>query len=96
MTAGRRVRCTVESMNYSPCGMEVGDYFEVTREGLSLPEGKGFCFYAIASVAPLVNGRLDTPDVDAWLATRPRVACPDPPENLVMRLELVDPGDDDG
>jgi uncharacterized repeat protein (TIGR04076 family) len=92
----RRIRCTVESMNYSPCGMEVGDYFEVTSEGLELPPGKGFCFYAIASVAPLLNGRIDTPDVDAWLATHPRVACPDPPENLLMRLELVETGEADG
>jgi uncharacterized repeat protein (TIGR04076 family) len=90
MSGGRRVRCTVEAMNYSACGMRVGDSFEVGPEGVSLPEGKGFCFFAIASVAPLLNGRLDTPDVDAWLASRPLVACPDPPENLIMRLELVD------
>jgi uncharacterized repeat protein (TIGR04076 family) len=83
------VRCTVEAMNYSACGLEVGDYFEVGPEGLSLPEGKGFCFFAIASVAPLLNGRLDAPDADAWLASRPLVACPDPPENLIMRLERV-------
>ena len=87
--SGRKVRCTVESMNYSACGLEIGDYFEVSRDGLELPEGRGFCFFAIASVAPTLNGQFDTLDVDAWLATRPRVACPDPPENLVMRLELV-------
>jgi uncharacterized repeat protein (TIGR04076 family) len=86
VSAGRAVRCTVESMNYSACALRVGDWFEVGPAGVSLPPGKGFCFYAIASVAPLVNGRLDTPDVDAWLATGPLVACPDPPENLVMRL----------
>jgi uncharacterized repeat protein (TIGR04076 family) len=89
MSEGRRVRCTVESMNYSACGLAVGDFFEVGPEGLSLPEGRHFCFYAIASVAPLLHGRLDTPDVDAWLASRPLVACPDPPENLLMRLEAV-------
>jgi uncharacterized repeat protein (TIGR04076 family) len=88
--AGRRVRCTVEAMNYSACGLQIGDWFEVGPEGLTLPEGKGFCFFAIASVVPLLNGRLDTPDVDAWLASRPLVACPDPPENLIMRLEPVD------
>jgi uncharacterized repeat protein (TIGR04076 family) len=86
---GRRVRCIVESMNYSACGLEIGDYFEVDRDGLSLPPGKGFCFYAIASVAPLINGRLETTDIDEWLASKPTVACPDPPENLIMRLELV-------
>jgi uncharacterized repeat protein (TIGR04076 family) len=91
--SGRTVRCTVESMNYSACGLQVGDWFEVSRDGVVLPEGKGFCFFAIASVAPLLNGRLDTADVEAWLATRPQVACPDPSENLVMRLELVREGD---
>ncbi len=85
-----RVRCTVESMNYSACGMEVGDWFEVGPEGVSLPEGKHFCYFAIAAALPLLNGRIDTPDVEAWLATRPYVACPDPPENLIMRLERVD------
>jgi uncharacterized repeat protein (TIGR04076 family) len=92
MMPGRRVRCTVEAMNYSACGLEIGDWFEVGPEGLTLPDGKAFCFFAIASVAPMLNGRLDHPDTDAWLATRPLVACPDPPENLIMRLERVDGG----
>lgn len=86
MTTGRTVRCTVESMNYSACGLQRGDWFEVSGAGLSMPPGQHFCFYAIASVAPLLNGRLDAPDVDEWLASGPLVACPDPPENLVMRL----------
>jgi uncharacterized repeat protein (TIGR04076 family) len=89
MSAGRRVRCTVESMNYSACGLEVGDYFEVGPEGVSLPEGRHFCFYAMASAAPLLCGRLESPDIAAWLAERPLIACPDPPENLIMRLEEV-------
>jgi uncharacterized repeat protein (TIGR04076 family) len=87
------VRCTVEAMNYSACGLAVGDWFEAGPDGLRLPEGKGFCYFAIVAVAPLLNGRLDTPDVDGWLATKPLVACPDPPENLIMRLEEV-AGDD--
>lgn len=86
MTAGRTVRCTVETMNYSACGLKRGDWFEVGPAGVSLPPGKHFCFYAIAAVAPMLNGRLDASDTDAWLASGPLVACPDPPENLVMRL----------
>jgi len=68
------MRCTVTSMNYSACGLEIGDYFEVGPEGVSLPPGKHFCFYAIAAVAPM-------------LGERELVACPDPPENLIMRVE---------
>lgn len=89
MSAGRRVRCTVESMNYSACGLAVGDSFEVGPEGVSLPEGKHFCWFAIASVAATLGGRLETTTPDAWLAERPLIACPDPPENLLMRLEEV-------
>lgn len=92
MSAGRGVRCTVESMNYSACGLRVGDYFEVGPEGVSLPPGGHFCFYAVASATSLLSGRLAAPDGDAWLAGRPLAACPDPPENLIMRLEEV--GDD--
>jgi len=85
------VRCTVVGMNYSACGLRVGDYFEVGPDGLVVPEGRPFCWFAIASVIPLVNGRLDDDD---WLDTRPLVACPDPPEALHMRLERVsDPED---
>ena len=87
---GIRVRATVESMNYSACGLEVGDWFEVGSDGLVLPPGKSFCYFAIGAVLPLVTGRLDRPDPHEWLASRPLVACPDPPENLLMRLELVD------
>lgn len=84
-----KVRCTVESMNYSPCGLEPGDYFEVDDEGLSLPSGKPFCFFAIASVTPLLKGRLDSVSAEGWLASRPLLACPDPPEALYMRLEQI-------
>ncbi|MEV7013847.1 TIGR04076 family protein [Streptosporangium sp. NPDC051022] len=83
------MRCTVTSMNYSACELRVGDYFEVGPRGVSLPPGRHFCFYAIAAVAPMINGRLDGPDAEAWLASRPLVACPDPPENLIMCLEEV-------
>ena len=89
-TSGIRVRATVESMNYSACGLAVGDWFEVGPEGLSLPPGKSFCYFAIGAVVPLVTGRIDRPDAREWLGSRPLVACPDPPENVLMRLELVE------
>jgi uncharacterized repeat protein (TIGR04076 family) len=79
-----RIRCVVESMNYSACGLSVGDSFELGSEGLSTTSGNGICFYAIASVAAALAA---VDDRDAWLETQPRVACPDPPENLVIRLE---------
>jgi uncharacterized repeat protein (TIGR04076 family) len=89
---GRRVRCVVESMNYSACGLAVGDAFEVDADGLRITQGESFCYFAIANVLPILHGRLDTDDIDAWLATRPVMMCPDPPEALRMRLEAVPTG----
>ena len=88
------IRCTVESMHYSACGLAPGDYFEVDADGLSVHAERGFCYFAIASVLPLLRGRHGA-DLDEWLASNPIVACPDPPEALHMRLERV-AGDADG
>ena len=87
---GRTIRCTVESMNYSACGMVPGDYFEVDEVGeLSIPNNRPFCYFAIASVVPHLGGRLDGTGED-WLDSKPLLACPDPPEALYMRLERVE------
>ena len=83
------IRCTVESMNYSACGLQIGDSFEVDEDGLVVHAPEGFCYFAIASVLPLISGRVRGGG-DAWLDDRPLVACPDPPEALHMRLERVD------
>lgn len=86
----RGVRCVVESMNYSACGHVPGDAFEVDADGLRITKGAGFCFFAIASVLPLIQGRVGERNLEEWLAGRPIVMCPDPPEGLRMRLELID------
>jgi uncharacterized repeat protein (TIGR04076 family) len=84
MSEPRRIRCTVESMNYSACGLRIGDWFELGDDGISLPPGGGFCWFAIAAALPALVGRIDD---DAWFACAPRIACPDPPEALHMRIE---------
>lgn len=88
--SGETIRCTVESMQYSACGMSVGDSFEIDADGLRVRAERGFCYFAIASVLPMLNGRHGT-DLDAWLDSKPLLACPDPPEALHMRLERVNP-----
>ena len=91
MTAPRRgVRCVVESMNYSACGLVPGDAFEVDQNGLRITRGTGFCMFAIASVLPLLQGRIGEAGLEEWLATRPMVTCPDPAESLRMRLEPLE------
>ena len=84
-----RVRCTVEAMNYSACGLALGDHFDLTTTSVEVPEGREFCYFAIAGVITAVHGRLDAEQPDAWLRSRPLLACPDPPEALHLRVEVV-------
>ena len=63
------------------CGLEVGDYFEVTESSrVRIPEGKHFCLFALQSVLPLLPAKMRRlPDED-WLEQDSLVACPDPDE----------------
>src|SRR5690606_11691475 len=72
----------------SVCGLEVGDSFDVTCSSrLTIPEGRHFCLYALASVLPLLPAMQRELAPGDWLAGENEVACPDPEERLVMRIE---------
>jgi uncharacterized repeat protein (TIGR04076 family) len=83
------LRVTVESIEgRSVCGLAVGDYFELSRSSrLTIPAGRHFCIYALASVLPLLAAKQRAMDEDDWLAREALVCCPDPDEGLVMRIE---------
>ena len=85
------LRVVVDRIEGRPdCGMQVGDYFEVTNSSeLRIPEGKHFCMYAIASVLPLLPAKQRQLPDDDWLEKDSLVACPDPDERLVMRIERI-------
>jgi uncharacterized repeat protein (TIGR04076 family) len=72
----------------SVCGMRVGDYFDLTESSrLSIPEGRHFCLYALAACLPLLPAKQRPLPAGDWLATDSHVACPDPDEQLIMRIE---------
>jgi len=83
------LRVTVEAIEgRSVCGMAVGDYFELTHSNrLRIPEGKHFCMYALSAVLPLLAAKQRQLDTNDWLETDSLVACPDPDERLIMRIE---------
>lgn len=85
------LRVVVDRIEGRPvCGMQVGDYFEVTNSSeLRIPEGKHFCMYAIASVLPLLPAKQRQLPDDDWLEKDSLVACPDPDERLIMRIERI-------
>lgn len=82
------LRVTVEAIEgRSVCGLEVGDFFEVTESSrLRIPAGKHFCLYALQAVLPLLPAKQRPLPADDWLEQDTRVCCPDPEERVVMRI----------
>ena len=85
------LRVTVDSIEgRSVCGMQVGDYFEVLESNkLYIPDGKYFCIYALNSVLPLLPAKQRQLDENDWLERDVYVACPDPEERLILRIDRI-------
>jgi uncharacterized repeat protein (TIGR04076 family) len=85
------LRVTVVSIEgRSVCGLQVGDYFELTESSrLRIPAGRHFCLYALQSVVPLLTPKQRKLDANDWLERDTLVACPDPEERLVMQIERM-------
>lgn len=72
------------------CGLVPGDFFELTASNrVSIPAGRHFCLYALAAVLPLLPAKQRAQPADDWLEQDSLVACPDPEERLVMRIERL-------
>jgi uncharacterized repeat protein (TIGR04076 family) len=85
------LRVTVERIEGRPtCGLEVGDYFEVTESSrVRIPEGRHFCLYALQAVIPLLPAKQRQLPESDWLERDSLVACPDPDERVIMRIERI-------
>ncbi len=60
------------------CNHEIGDYFELSGEELSLPPGKTFSIYALAALLPLLPAKQRVTEEADWMTTDTDIACPDP------------------
>ena len=76
-------RCTGEMV----CSHNLGDYFELSGENLSLPAGQSFSVYALAALLPLLPAKQRETHPNDWLSTDEEVACPDPHCGAVFRIE---------
>lgn len=85
------LRVTVERIEgRSVCGMSVGDCFELRNSNeLHLPEGKHFCVYALHAILPLLPAKQRQLPEGDWMERDSLVACPDPDERLIMRIERI-------
>src|ERR1700730_16567570 len=85
------LRVTVERIEgRSTCGLVVGDYFELPQTShIRIPPSRHFCIFALAAILPLlpaVQRRLAAAD---WLEQDSLVACPDPDERVLMRIQRI-------
>jgi len=87
------IRVIVDRADRPRCGIKVGDYFEVHDTALTIPDGKKFCPYALAAVFPVLPLRQIELPANDWLERKPWICCPDPIENVVMRLDRIDSGE---
>lgn len=70
----------------SVCGLAVGDRFDVVNSAhLRVPDH--FCMYAIQAVLPMLPAKQRQLPPGDWLERDQFVACPDPDERLIMRIE---------
>src|SRR5258706_5580138 len=87
------LRVTVDRIEgRSTCGLAPGDYFELTESSrVRIPEGKHFCVFALAAVIPLLIAKERKLPAGDLLQPGTLLACPDPDERLIMRIERVRP-----
>ena len=72
----------------SVCGMRAGDRVTVTGSNeLRIPDGQHFCLYALQAALPLIPAKQRALPPCDWLERDTEVACPDPDERLIMRIE---------
>lgn len=85
------LRITVEQIEgRSVYGLQAGDYFELTESNrLKIPAGKPFCVYALSAALPLLAAKQRQLAENDWLERDSLVACPDPDERLIMRIERI-------
>ncbi|MAS36041.1 MAG: TIGR04076 family protein [Anaerolineaceae bacterium] len=85
------LRVTVTAIEgRSVCGMQVGDYFELTESAkLRIPPGQHFCVYALSAVLPLLAAKQRQLSENDWMERDSLIACPDPEERLIMTIERI-------
>jgi uncharacterized repeat protein (TIGR04076 family) len=76
----------VASRGEMVCNHQIGDYFEVSGENLSLPPGQTFPIYPLAALLPLLPAKQRETHPNDWMTTDTDIACPDPLCGAVFRI----------
>lgn len=59
------------------CNHKLGDYFLLSGENFSLPQGQSFPIYCLAAIIPIITVKQRMTDKFDWISTDHDVACPD-------------------
>lgn len=68
------------------CNHQIGDYFELRGENLSLPPGQTFPIYPLAALLPLLPAKQRHTHENDWMTTDTDIACPDPNCGAIFRI----------
>ncbi len=68
------------------CDHKLGDYFDLSGENLSLPEGQTFSIYALAALLPLLPAKQRVTEDADWMTSDTDIACPDPHCGALFRI----------
>jgi uncharacterized repeat protein (TIGR04076 family) len=68
------------------CHHEIGDYFELSGENLSLPPGQTWPIYSLAALIPLLPAKQRNTHPNDWMTTDTDIACPDPNCGAIFRI----------
>ena len=60
------------------CSHRPGDYFLLSGENLSFPDGQTFPLYPLAALLPFLPAKQRDTDPNDWMTTDTDIACPDP------------------
>ncbi len=87
------LRIVVDRVEGRPvCGLGPGDWALVTESSrLSLPADGHMCIYALGALLPLLPALQRRTTSGDWIEDGLEVACPDPQERVVFRIERGQP-----
>jgi uncharacterized repeat protein (TIGR04076 family) len=71
------------------CSHRPGDYFELSGEELSIPEGQTFPLYPLAAILPLLPAKQRPTAETDWMTTDTEIACPDPLCGARFRISRI-------
>jgi uncharacterized repeat protein (TIGR04076 family) len=71
------------------CSHRPGDFFELSGENLSFPEGQTFPLYPLAAILPLLPAKQRPTAETDWMTTDTEIACPDPLCGARFRISRI-------